>query len=408
MTYDASPLATIPPDLTPLPSGDFALPLMLARSPTTCFNDSTQAQAWNCNQVFAQLQLNINQLSSTPSTSQYAMSLSYNSSFTMDNYEYSYGMQPPKVDDVKMLLVTDINEPSRGPAWAFEVAYNKTVIIPENLFPAPSSSSSSKSKRRGGPPPPPDGISFPGVGGGDFKRKGLAQSGDKPWICHWDGTILEVFVYPNQNNSQPSIIYSGSSSASSTSSGSITAAVAAVTSTSATSDATSTASTTASSEWEFTDHKNAYVTTRHDRRQVTSSTATPTTETSATGTASSSGVFDTSMPKPSDFMVPFFPRVVKMEERRLSGEPSVQPYCRQYQINGNGVAATPIKDSNGKFIEVQIVELEPDGNSEHQRKENQKGRYVVRRDIDNFLNHGVAARNSDSDMSDCGCMWWAT
>lgn len=390
---DASPLSSVPSDLKALPAGEFALPLMLTRSPTTCFNDSTQAQAWNCNQVFAQLELHIDQLSETPSTSQYSMSLTYNDSFTIESNQYSYGMQPPSVNDVKMLLVTDVNEPTRGPAWAFEVEYNKTVIIPEGLFPSPGSSSS---KRSGGPPPPPGGGGFPG---GDFKRKGLAQSGDKPWICSWGGTILEVFLYPNQNNSQPSIVFPDSGP-SFTGSGTSSA-----TSTSDASSATSTSST--NDDAQHSEYRNEYQS--HDRRQATSSpTATTTTSTSATTTVASSGVFDTSVPSPSDFQVPFFPRVVKMEERRLAGSPSVQPFCRQYQINSSG-PATPLKDSNGNIIEVKIVEIEPAGNDEsHERQSSRKERYVQRSVIDNYLGNGIERRQSDSDMSNCGCMWWAT
>ncbi|KAK9424221.1 hypothetical protein SUNI508_03709 [Seiridium unicorne] len=406
MTYDASPLQTVPPGLTPLPSGQYALPLMLTRSPTTCFNDSTQAQAWNCNQVFAQLEMSINELSDQPITSQYSMSLTYNESFTIQTFEYSYGMQPPSVQNVTMVLVNDVNEPTRGPAWAFEVTYNKTVIIPEGSFPTPTVSNS-KSKRSSGPPPPPGG-GFPG--GGDFKRKGLAQSGDKPWICQWDGTVLEVFVYPNQNNSQPTLIYSdphSSSTGSGSGSGSFNAAAATSASTTATDGATSTpTSTSVSDGWEFTDYRNGYVTTRHHRRDATS--PTPTTSTGVTSTASSSGVFDTSMPVPSDFQVPFFPRVVKMEERRLAGSPSVQPYCRQYQINGDGTPATPLRDSKGNFIEATIVEIEPDNEVSHESKEHRRQRLVQRKAIEDYINHGMKPRDSDSDMSNCGCMWWAT
>lgn len=398
---DASPLSSVPADLAALPSGEFALPLMLTRSPTTCFNDSTQAQAWNCNQVFAQLSLHIDKLSETPSTSQYAMSLHYNESFTIESNEYSYGMQPPKVNDVTMLLVTDINEPTRGPAWAFEVAYNKTVIIPEGLF--PGSSSSSSSKRGSAPPPPPQGGGGGFPGGGDFKRKGLAQSGDKPWICSWDGTILEVFVYPNQNNSQPSLVYPDSS-ATSTGGGTTTATV-----TSDVSSSTATSSSTDDDDNESSEYQNVAYTSHHRRQASTSPATTTTTSTTATSTISSSGVFDTSVPSPSDFQVPFFPRVVKMEERRLAGSPSVQPYCRQYQINDNG-PATPLTDSNGHPVEVKIVEIEPDEDSEssHERKSSRRERLVQRKVIEDYLNHAVKPRDSDSDMSNCGCMWWAT
>ncbi|KAI1867260.1 uncharacterized protein JN550_006991 [Neoarthrinium moseri] len=385
MTFDATPLPTVPAGLEPLPGGKFALPLTVTRTPATCFNDSTQAQAWNCNQVFAQLTMEIMELAHAPDTSQYSMSIDYNTSYTIEDNQYSYGMQPPSVQDIQLLLVTDVNEPARGPAWAFEVTYDKTVILPETLFPTPTSTAANA--KRSPPPPPPPG----GFRGGDFHRKGLAEEGDKPWICTWQGTILEVFVYPNQNNSQPSDLVNFSGFASSTSTTSTP-----VTSTSTTTTPTSTGSTF---EWSPSDFRNGFATTKAERRDPTTTTPPPTT---ATATSTTTGLFDTSKPVPSDFRVPFFPRVVKMEERRVPEEGQAPPSCRQYQINSNG-PATPLKDSKGNFIEVTIVENEAISDPSRKRKQ----RYVGRHVIQDYLDDGIKRRDS-SDMSNCGCMWWAT
>lgn len=406
MSYDANPLATMPADLPPLPDdGSYALPLMSSRTPAQCFNDTSQAQAWNCNQVFAQLTMSIKHLQNQPETSQYSMSIDFNSSYTIEDNVYSYGMQPPSVHDVQLLLVTDVNEPGRGPAWAFEAVYNKTVIIPESLFPSPTSaasstatSTSSKSKRDNNLGFPPPDLDIPG---GTFKRKGLAKDGDKPWICRWDGTILEVFVYPNQNNSQPSSVVNAASVSSSSTTTSRTSSGSPATSTVA-SSTTGLADASAYASFASELRKEGFITSM-ERRQATATTST------SSGTATStSDIFDTAKPSPSDFSVPFFPRVVKMEERRLAGKPSVQPYCQQFQINSDG-AATPVTDSSGNIVEVKIVEIEQDDDGSKSRQ-----RYVRRQVIDDYLNRNMASRDTpvvardSSDMSNCGCMWWAT
>ncbi|KAK8053827.1 hypothetical protein PG996_013128 [Apiospora saccharicola] len=194
VTLDVVPWPTLPPGLAPLAVGDYTLPLSLDRSPSTCFNDTTQAQAWNCNIIFSQLTLTIKALDDEPATSQYAASLSYNSSLTLANSVFTYGMQPPSIQDVQLILVNDTNEPGRGPAWAFELPYNKTVIIPEELFPTTTASVSAAM-------PTSESTDSPRFKRGrkaadfsdQFKRKGVAHPGDKPWICHWGGHSLGDF-----------------------------------------------------------------------------------------------------------------------------------------------------------------------------------------------------------------------
>ncbi|KAI1881531.1 hypothetical protein JX265_000357 [Neoarthrinium moseri] len=281
-TFDATPLSTLPPGLTPLPEGSFSLPLVVTRAPATCFSDSMQAQAWNCNQISAQQSISINKLSNAPDTSQYSITIGYNESLAVDSYDYAYGSQPPRVIDTRLLLVTDTNEPSRGPAWAIEISYNKSVIVPENLL-STSSSANSKLKRKR--------LTHLSR---SLNRRSIAQEGDKPWFCYWSDTILEVFIYANQNTSVPSV-------------------------------------------------------------STKSVSPSATTTISITATSSETIGFSTSFP--TDLAK--FPRVLKMEDRRPSETLSVQPYCRQYQISSSG-PATPLKDSDGQFIDIKIDETESD------------------------------------------------
>ena len=52
---------------------------------------------------------------------------------------YTYGTQPPVIESEQILiLVNDTEEPQWGPAWYFEVAYDKLVVVQEDDFPSPS------------------------------------------------------------------------------------------------------------------------------------------------------------------------------------------------------------------------------------------------------------------------------
>lgn len=95
---------------------------------------------------------------------------------------YAFGTQPPILNQDQVLnLVTDSQEPSKGPAWFFEMPYNKIVILPEAALTPPGAVS-----KRG------NGVTEEGKPSGGFMRKNVAQPGDRPWFCYWNGTLLEA------------------------------------------------------------------------------------------------------------------------------------------------------------------------------------------------------------------------
>jgi hypothetical protein len=62
---------------------------------------------------------------------------------------------------------------------------------------------------------------------------------------------------------------------------------------------------------------------------------------------------------PTPSPLPLYPKVVKMEERRISSSSlAAAPYCVQYYVNDEGVAL-PAKDGNGQPIELHLTETEP-------------------------------------------------
>lgn len=149
----------------------------------------------------------------------YEVWMGSNTSRIPDGSLLSYGASAPSISpSMTMELVNDTFDPSRGPAWFRMTPYNKTVVVAEDLL---STTSLSDVKRD------PAGGMFNTVG--NIQRKGVAAAGEKPWICTWPDTFVEVFIYATQNSSY----------ASETGGGTITAAP----STTATGTGTATAAT---------------------------------------------------------------------------------------------------------------------------------------------------------------------
>lgn len=337
VTYDATPIPT-PSDLPDLVTGAFSLPLMTGPVTNTCFNDTTQSQAWNCNVVmFSGMTMNIQR--NMHDAARYSISVTCNQTLTVANNVYSYGEQPFLIPSpLPMELVNDTFQPGRGPAWFRMMPFNKTVILPEPVLTAsPSSSTPAQVAGRG----------FNNAFGSDpgaFKRKGTAQQGDRPWICTWPETFLEIFIYPQQNSSWNKISPTGGTS----------------------------------STW-----------------------ATPTPgSTSSSSTTGDSTTTTTSAYMPLDtsgwaLPPPLYPRVMKIEERRIDRSP--MPSCRQVEVGADGQPARPVKDADGNDVVIYIVENEPAPPGAAREKLQSRRRH-----------NGVLEYRGSSEMSDCGCIWFIT
>ncbi|KAL7788204.1 hypothetical protein V8C37DRAFT_404545 [Trichoderma ceciliae] len=185
---DVIPLPGVPPYLPSLPVGNFELPPLIAsQAPQTCLNDSNQDAAWSCNMPFNYYEMNVGLSNEEKDTECYNLTLK---AVNPSDAQFLWGTQPPNVFHEAMILVNDTFEPRRGPAWWLKVTYDKTVVVAEGGL-------STKTKRwghLGNPVVDYDVIrtKTPSIG---------AQNGDKPWICTWPETTLEVFIYPIQNAS---------------------------------------------------------------------------------------------------------------------------------------------------------------------------------------------------------------
>ncbi|KAK5626198.1 hypothetical protein RRF57_001913 [Xylaria bambusicola] len=333
----------------------------------------------------SQLVISIRRKLSSTDVTAYALDLTYNHSYTTDSYIYSYGVQPPSLTDQQLELVNDTFEPSRGPAWALALPYEKTVLLPEQFL---TYSSSDKNE---------DEVQRRTVFGFDFKRKGLAHSGEKPWICTWPSTILEILIYPYQNNTYTFPI--PSSSTGNQSSGPMP--------TESSSDQTTRKRRgaekltmdydTRSDEDDWRTHLE-----EHSNGWSSMSTTPPTSSASSTSSTTSA----TSSAEPNYFSsppmipppYPPYPKIIKVEERRDPEIDAPTPTCRQIVIGEQGEPAVPALDNNGEPIVIEIAEM---------TLSTDEKAYYDRRSFGSYMWERGDGSNGD-ELSDCGCLWWLT
>ena len=186
---DATPIALPYPLLPLLPTGNFTIPL---DTPTddnnACLPISSQTVAWGCaSNDFVDLKV----IPSDYGSTQVSV---YNN--MPDQMLYLYGAQPPMLKSpASLTLVTDINNPSKGPAYFFQQTYDKIVILNSTAF-VPQNN---KRELVAGEKLSPEirDVIMP-------RDPRMAVPGDQPWFCFWNNTILEGFIYVNETISDAS------------------------------------------------------------------------------------------------------------------------------------------------------------------------------------------------------------
>lgn len=163
MYYEARAIGSI---TTPPPTGSYSLTFKTPEvSNSSCLTDSSQKAAWSCDLVptstfnisvgaFQGTQLGavIQPLKSKNATLQYGAQ-------TLD-IEIRY---------TQFLSVEDTEHPDLGPAWFFQDTYDKVVLLPETSFQDNTEESD-----------------------------GAPKAGDKPWLCTLNSTIVQGFLYVDQ------------------------------------------------------------------------------------------------------------------------------------------------------------------------------------------------------------------
>lgn len=260
-TFDAMPLTASPTGLSALPTGTYALPISVPSAvQNSCLSNTEQSSAWSCQVPMSSYTIVITPIAGTSYFHSNEVDLNLGNS-TFGGY-YPYGTQPPVLLQTQVLnLVTDSQDPGKGPAWFFELPYNKLVIVQEDSLSAPGSVSTTGASKRD--------VEERDHQASDFMmRKQVAQPGDKPWFCYWNGTLLEAFIYVNQTSSAGS---------------------------------------------------------------KTTSTATTSTPYQTGGSTTSATSSSSSGSSAEPIWLPPYPKVMKIEERRIPGDQSIPPYCKHLQ-----------------------------------------------------------------------------
>lgn len=367
---DATSIPT-PTGLPSFPTGAFVLPLGEPQEADQgCLTNPTQVPAWSCNIPPPSLLIDAETAPGGPTVAQI-----YPPPIPPTVQKYQYGAQPPTVLLQKLAFVEDLSDPQLGPALHFQTTYDKLVVLDPSTFTPPS-----KRKRQGFPTGPTDSFGVfepsgtfteapagstpppPPPLGGFHHRKSTVQVGDQPWFCFFNSTFIEGFIYVTQqiqmNNS------SGSSASTTTMNGSGSHPTSSSNNGQGNSDFSTPTSTTLSTSIT----PNALITSYPE--QVTSFPVT--TSSSVTvrdakrdnhnnnnsnknNNNDNDNDNDDDNNKDAD-IVPQFPLLVKLAERRLP-HPPTNPYCQKMNVNPDGSISTYYV--NGQPVIIKLTEQDP-------------------------------------------------
>ncbi|KAI9815272.1 MAG: hypothetical protein M1827_002752 [Pycnora praestabilis] len=344
-TIDASAIPTPPPNLPALPSGTFAVsPGTPQSSSNTCLTNSAQSNAWSCDIAAGPLDIQVTPLQNNGQT------VFQFSSSQPAGAQIKYGSQPPAIGLQRLVMVLDTDEPSRGPAYFFQIQYDKIVVVNPtdfaagDLLPRAFEEGLELTERD-------NSLNGSDTDTSDWSRHQVANPGDKPWYCYWNNTILEGFFYVTQNSSQNS-----SSSASSTTS-------------------------SASSGGSYT------------------STSMPISMT----TPPTSSYYGPPSKRQSNPSSSIFPKVIKLEERRVVGTSDyITPYCQQMQVLDDGNVGV-VPGPNGTPVIVTLNETEPASQAEAESTGSSSSRLRQRSWAGYFVRRENVRRQYNGNA--CGCEW---
>ena len=313
-------MASIPPDLPKLPIGSFGVPLgNPTKSSSSCLTQADQGSAWGC-AARSYLGLTVIPADYGPPQINLTTGLS-------PDAPLRYGPQPPQLNSLSSVsIMSDTDEPNRGPAYYFQQNYTKIVILQGDQL------SASPLKR--------------GLGEDDasvrVKKRQVAYRhrfkrilpGDQPWICFWNNTMLEGFIYITNNTTiefpNASAIVSSLLESAAPSIGYLSNLDA---------DPSSTLSPTE------TGIPNPSAPLPTDAYRPGYSPPTPT-----------SGYAKRGVSQPTSYPSPY-PKIIKIEERRFF-QNSVNPYCQRMQVLDDGLLGQ-VPNATGGAIIVQLTEEEP-------------------------------------------------
>ena len=185
--HDAAPLQTTASNIPPAPTGDFSLLMGAPSESSPSCVDSNQEPTWGCASG-AFLSMNV----SNPMWDAAQISVS-NHNFMGSHGGILPGAVPPSFNGpVSASLMNDTNDPEFGPALFFYQPFDKVVVL---KYPNSALNASTPTKRSS--------ISLPDQFH-ELTERGSPeeiQEGQSAWVCYWNNTSLEGFIYVEKNAS---------------------------------------------------------------------------------------------------------------------------------------------------------------------------------------------------------------
>lgn len=182
---DAEPVTATPSNFPPLPTGPFVVPMKNPSiASSACLSEGHHSGAWACtNGPSVRLKI-------VPRGT--GLPLVHVESGLMPNV-YRYGAQPPELTyPADVMVMNDMDDRSKGPAYFFQELYTKLVVLRPEEFEGLSKRWLKQESEVSEQPE----IMKRGLGGKIFN----AVPNDRPWFCFWNDTILEGFIYPNHDS----------------------------------------------------------------------------------------------------------------------------------------------------------------------------------------------------------------
>jgi hypothetical protein len=216
-----------------------------------------------------------------------------------------YGLQTPELEVQPLQLVLDLDYKNYGAAYHFSARYDKIVVLrPDEL----TAGSSLKSKRQTAA----------------SRQRFTVQPGDYPWYCYWNQTYIEGYIYAENNSTAASFT--------------------ALPTMWPTNSPSSTVPDTATFGAATPVPSSSTATFPTEAAEVIATPSTPVRRDAAADAAASSS------------RIPPYPRIVKIEERRLPDSP--QPYCQRMVLLDNGQIA-PAPNGNDPIVTLWLQEQDP-------------------------------------------------
>jgi hypothetical protein len=402
------------PTVSP-PSGTYALSLS---EPTNvqsgCLTDTSLNQAWDCDLVGAPaLAISVG-VPAAPRPTEGAFFF-----YASGDPGFEYGAQYKYMDTqfTTYQAVQEAGEDDKGPAFYFGQTYDKIVLLPESAFPVPSGVQKKRDYHM------PSGF---------MKNRQLVGRGDKPWMCVWNDTLIEGWIYVEQNITSNLPITTSSSSLSTPTSNSnptentvstytpdssaaistgpraqVTAALATSAVASSRQEPATTTVTTVSTQTSWNgrgpppdksfyddddDDDYSSQTGHKDRKRQVQKRQTNSSSTTVDGndeglTPDQEEALDTY------HGLPPYPYLIKIEERRVpEGVNGNVPYCQQFQLLNSG-ELVPFTDQNyPDGIKFDLTEQPPAYSA-----------------YDENASVSMSSRPTKRQTSPnaCHCEWWA-